>query len=62
MCVARGRKPSENSKRIRCAFRLTDKTNSKIDYLCNKSGANKTEVFEEAINLLYDIHKRREKT
>ena len=56
----RGRPTKSGAKRKRIEFRVTEEELNRIDYLVNKRGESKTEIFERAIKMLENLERATE--
>lgn len=56
----RGRPTKYEAKRKRIEFRVTEEELDRINYLVNKRGESKTEIFERAIKMLENLERATE--
>ena len=55
-----GRPTKYEAKRKRIEFRVTEEELDRINYLVNKRGESKTEIFERAIKMLENLERATE--
>lgn len=60
MLKKRGRPMKYGAKRKRIEFRVTEEELNRLDYLVNKRGESKTEIFERAIKMLENLERATE--
>ena len=56
----RGRPTKYGAKRKRIEFRITEEELDRLNYLVNKRGESRTEVFERAIKMLENLERATE--